>query len=262
MARPRKEKNGHRGALRALDVLAALNEHNGATVMELARATRIPRPSLYRILSVMRTAGYVTRRDDDRFFLTPLVRIFSDGYSDVPWVLDVARPVLQRLRNEVVWRTDLLAFHEPAMLILLSTRDASPWTIDTVAVGHRLPVCATASGLVWLAYSRAETQAALIEFLAKSDSPYERAARHAPSLRHLLEKVRKQGYATRPKGFMDRHDSIAVPVIADGQIRACIAITFISSVLKPEEAAARYFKSLQRAAGEIAAGYAALGKQL
>src|SRR3984885_15678875 len=49
-----------RAALRTLTVLTALNVRNGATVAELAIATRISRPALYRILETLREAGSIS----------------------------------------------------------------------------------------------------------------------------------------------------------------------------------------------------------
>jgi len=61
-----------RGAVRALErglaVLAAMNRHKIASVLELARETRLPRPTVYRLLKTLGRAGYVTRAGSaDRF---------------------------------------------------------------------------------------------------------------------------------------------------------------------------------------------------
>src|SRR5580704_6529100 len=56
---------GNRGSVRALErglaVLAAMNRHKIASVLELARETRLPRPTVYRLLETLGRAGYVTR---------------------------------------------------------------------------------------------------------------------------------------------------------------------------------------------------------
>jgi len=76
-----------RGAVRTLEVLRAVNDTSGAGVSALAQRTRIPRPSLYRILETLCALGYVQRRaDGEGYAPTILVRSLSDGFSDETWV--------------------------------------------------------------------------------------------------------------------------------------------------------------------------------
>jgi len=42
---------------RGLAVLAAMNRHKIASVLELARETRLPRPTVYRLLETLARAG-------------------------------------------------------------------------------------------------------------------------------------------------------------------------------------------------------------
>ena len=100
-----------RAALRTLTVLTALNVRNGATVAELAIATRISRPALYRILETLREAGYISVDIARRHYcLTMRVRSLAEGFSDEDWVTQVARPALAQLQRRVIWPTDLGTF--------------------------------------------------------------------------------------------------------------------------------------------------------
>ena len=77
-------------------------------VSELARLTRIPRPSRYRILDALCSLGYLRRTDEERYELTLLVRTLSDGFSDEPWVRAIAQLVMKELQREIVWPTDII----------------------------------------------------------------------------------------------------------------------------------------------------------
>src|SRR5690606_40094845 len=69
--------------LRGLQVLRALNEHNYTTVLQLSKATGLPRATIYRLLDTLIAAGYVAQGGTkDLYRLTIMVRALSDGFDD------------------------------------------------------------------------------------------------------------------------------------------------------------------------------------
>jgi IclR family mhp operon transcriptional activator len=65
---------------RGLALLVAMNRRKFPSVVELARDTRLPRPTVYRLLETLSRAGFVTRsRSLDRYCLARQVRTLSDG---------------------------------------------------------------------------------------------------------------------------------------------------------------------------------------
>lgn len=58
-----------RALLRGLQALSVLSETDGLTVTETARRARLPRTTAYRILETLRSGGYVTRDEQDRYCL-------------------------------------------------------------------------------------------------------------------------------------------------------------------------------------------------
>lgn len=245
--------NGMRGASRTLVVLRALNNNNGASIVELNRATGISRPALYRIVRALCGDGYVRfDSDKDGYLLTPQVRQLSDGFSDDAWISDIAGPVLDRLQREVIWPTDLFTFHFDRMIMRRTTRRASPWTVDNAMIGLDIPMLLTAVGRAYLAHQRGDVQAGVIERLAKSNHPDCLTAQSGPTTTRMLNLIAKDGFATRDRTFMPRTDSIAVPVLIDGYARCSIAITYISSALSASEARRRYLRSLANSANSIA----------
>ena len=63
MARPGNQtrKVGVRSLERGLALLIAMNRRKLPSVVELARDTRLPRPTVYRLLETLNHAGFVTR---------------------------------------------------------------------------------------------------------------------------------------------------------------------------------------------------------
>jgi IclR family mhp operon transcriptional activator len=237
-----------RGVTRTLAVVRALNENNGARVTELARLTRIPRPSLYRILDALCSLGYLRRTDQERYELTLLVRTLSDGFGDEPWVRAIAQPVMEELQREIVWPTDIATFYGNAMYLRATTRRHSPLTIDAATVGLRLPMLQSATGRTYLAFCTEIEREAILANLRRSKAPEDRRARDANHVRDVVAMTRKKGYGERHRQIFEKTGAIAVPIRRGPQVLACLNISFIASALSPREAASRYLGQLQNAA--------------
>src|SRR5271154_1421294 len=89
---------------RGLALLIAMNRRKLPSVIELARDTRLPRPTVYRLLESLNRAGFVTRSSPaDRFCLTPKVRSLSDGFLEDDWIAEVAAPLMAQFTRDLVW---------------------------------------------------------------------------------------------------------------------------------------------------------------
>jgi IclR family mhp operon transcriptional activator len=244
-----------RGAERTLGVLAALNRNNGATVSQLAAATGISRPALYRVLESLCVQGYVSRRvDRDTYELTPLVRSLSDGFQDEDWVRTVATPVIKELQEQVVWPTDLSTFHGNAMYLRETTRSNSPMTIDRVTVGLRLPMLRSASGKAYLAWCPAKEQALILSNLRATGHRDDAGAHDPKWVASLIASTRRRGYGERQEEFAERTGAIAIPVQDGERVIACLSITFIASALTPQQAARRHLEQMRAAVARIQEG--------
>lgn len=239
-----------RGVARALAVLRTINAHPGASVSHIGQVAGISRPAVYRIVRTLEEAGYL-RYDpsSESLRLTPLVKQLSNGYDEEAWITEVAGPLLDELQRQVVWPTDLFCFFDDTMIMCRTTRRVSPWTFDKVAVGLRIPLLVTACGRAYLAHQEERDRDQVLERLLPGDGRNERERRDA---RHMLERVRGDGYAMREVSYMGETSSIAVPVLVNGLARCAIAVTYIASALKPEEVIVRYESLLRDCATGIA----------
>lgn len=253
MATPTSRTTSMRSAERTLNVLIALNESAGGTVSSLAAATGISRPSTYRILDVLIQKGFVRKGQglDDRYELTMRVRTLSAGYRDEDWIREVALPKIATLQQEIVWPTDIATFHDNAMFLRETTRGLSPLTIDRVAVGVRLPLLRTATGRAYLAFCSEGEQQRILENLRTAGRP-EDAGVNAPKwVNTLLATTRQRGYGERTEDMFPKTSAIAIPIFHHQRLLACLNVTFIASVLTPQDAASRYLALLQTAARAI-----------
>ncbi|MCL4800073.1 MAG: helix-turn-helix domain-containing protein [Burkholderiales bacterium] len=240
-----------RGVLRTVEVLRALNEHNGARVAELHRATGIPRPSIYRVLETLFSCGYVRKRDNERYELTARIRALSSGFKDEDWIREIGLPVLQELQQEIVWPTDIVVFDDDAIVLVETTRRQSPLTIDKFRPGVRLPVLRSATGRAYLAFCLEAERQAILARVAAARGPESARARDRRYVAGLIARTRASGYGEQHGEIDPKVAGIAVPVASGGRVVACLNITFISSALTCAEAAKRYLGSLKRSARRI-----------
>ncbi|MBU1361111.1 MAG: MarR family transcriptional regulator [Gammaproteobacteria bacterium] len=234
-------------------MLLALNETPVATVSGLAATTGASRPAVYRILDVLIQQGYVRRRpgNGDRYELTMLVRRLSAGYRDEDWIREAALPSIEALQKEVVWPTDIATFQDNAMFLRETTRGRSPLTIDRISVGVRLPMLRSATGRAHLAFCPESERKSILDNLRAAGRPEDGPVNDSRLIGAILATTRKRGYGERKEDMFEKTSAIAVPVFLQGRLLACLNVTFIASVLTPEEAARRYLGLLQTAAREI-----------
>ena len=159
-----------RALIRGLDALTVLNLRNGATVSEVAQEIRLPRTTTYRILETLSHAGFVYRdANDDRYRLTIMVRGLSDGYDDEAWVTQIARPYIHELGKDIIWPVAVASLSGTSMMVRESTDHRSPLAVERCPAGFRVPLLASSSGRVYLAFSTPTHRDSLLDILARSN---------------------------------------------------------------------------------------------
>jgi IclR family mhp operon transcriptional activator len=239
-----------RALLRGLEVLHVLNQHNGATVSEVATAIDLPRTTTYRILETLCHAGYAYRAAiDERYRLTILVRGLSDGFDDEAWVTQIARPYMYQLCSELVWPVAIATLSGSTMLIRQTTDHRSPLAVEKRGPGFRVAMLGSASGITYLAYCPKEQREALLDILAKSRRAEDQPAANRKKVTELLLETRKRGYAAwrRPRRVSDEI-SLAVPVIARDRLLASLSMRFSSTAVPEAEAVQRFIPRLKHVA--------------
>jgi IclR family mhp operon transcriptional activator len=235
---------------RGLAVLAAMNRHKVASVVELAQETRLPRPTVYRLLETLSRAGFVTRSGSvDRFCLARQVRTLSDGFVDDEWITDIAKPLMAEFTRTLVWPLALMTLEEGRMLIRETTHPASSLSIDYGMVGRRLPMLRTAAGRAYLAFAPDNERQTIIDMLAHSDSADDRFDKKRLAV--LLAAIRTQGYALQDREINPKATSISVPIAGD-RVHGCVSMIWIASALTVEEARQRFLAPLTGMARTIA----------
>jgi IclR family mhp operon transcriptional activator len=242
-----------RALMRGLDALTVLNLRNGATVSEVAQEIRLPRTTTYRILETLSHAGFVYRdANDDRYRLTIMVRGLSDGYDDEAWVTQIARPYIHELGKDIVWPVAVASLSGTSMMVRESTDHRSPLAVERCPAGFRVPLLASSSGRVYLAFSTPTHRDSLLDILARSTKEEDALARNRTELMKILNDTRMQGYASavRPRRVSDEI-SIAVPIMVDDRVLAAVTIRFSGTAVPLKLAVERFLPKLRDTAQKI-----------
>ena len=253
---PQNGNKARDGSVRSLErglaVLAAMNRRKLPSVVELARDTRLPRPTVYRLLETLSRAGFVTRSSPhDRYCLARGVRTLSDGFVEDDWIADIAAPLMKEFTRDLVWPVALLTFEEGCMLVRETTHEASTLSIDHGMVGRNMPMLRTAAGRCYLAFCPAKERRAIVEMLSRSKAPEDRWAREPQRLAKLLNAIAARGHAIQDREINPKATGIAVPIRLGTRLLGCMSSIWISSAMTIEKAEAELYPPLAATAARI-----------
>ncbi|WP_082468126.1 IclR family transcriptional regulator [Leifsonia sp. Leaf264] len=190
------------------------------TISQLSRRSGLPLSTTHRLMTELADAGLVERLDDKSYRLgvrlwelacrTPGALGLRETAS--PYLLEAHSVVRQHVQLGIADGRDVL------FLERLSMMDA---VVSTTIIGGRLPLHASATGLVLLANHPPD---ALATFLAAPLPSYTEATIHDPrTLRKVLSDVRRQGFAVTDGHIHPSARGVAVPVVgAAGETVAAI----------------------------------------
>ncbi|MBL8630655.1 MAG: helix-turn-helix domain-containing protein [Rhodospirillaceae bacterium] len=237
--------------LKGLKVLEELNRQNGATLNVLAKVTGFPRGTTYRLLETLRDGKYVQKEaGSGTYALTNAVQGLADGYSEEAWIKAVAVPHMDELGKRVLWPLSVTTPSGLSMLVRGTTDNNSPLTMNRVPIGLRMPMEASATGRVYLAFCPREHCDTLLEQITKSPTPgRDLFIKDRRSLADILPMVRKAGYTV--VDGMNGVSNLAVPVFSNGRVIACLSLRYFTRSLKASAAIEKYLDSLNQTAAAI-----------
>jgi len=252
---PRKEDNVP-ATLRAVSVLeAVVAAERPAGLAELAPRVRLPKPTLYRMLAMLETAGLVIREPGARRYAPgPRLAVLGRNVMLNGSLRAARRAILARLVDEI-GETCNFTMLDGAEVIYVDRVEAA-WPLRmTLTSGSHVPLHCTASGKLLLALLPKASRERLIAQLGLTRYT-ENTLTDTNLLAAELGRIRANRYATDNEEFHAGLVCVAVPV-ADGKNRACAALAVHAPVSRmPLERALGHLPTLRRAAIAMAATFA------
>lgn len=229
---------------RGLDILVTLNQFNGLGASDLSKLTKLPRPTVYRILKTLIEAGYVIRAPADSLFrLSRNIRTLNNNYMQEASIAPESAAVLQEYAQEIVWPVCLTLIKDGQLVIEAVTDQRSPLVIRRTAVGAALPVLSSAEGIAFLAFSSDKTSDALL----KDAALVEQTEHH---IRAQIHQTREAGYSQIKSG---QRQALAVPLFSKGVMIAALSIISDMETGWPAKDTELYARTLISASDEIEA---------
>jgi len=243
---------------KVLAALEALNQHQALRVAEMSRLLELPRTTTVRVLETLRELRYVDRRDDDRrYHLTTRVLSLSSGFSENFGLVQIARPILEALCDELRWPVTLSALSGFAVRVYHTTDARTPHMLFRSVAGVDMPLRRTSSGVIHLAFCSETARQLLLDGTrdevaegGRSDAQFER---ELPATRARGWHYQDHSYVDSPdfRGFQDKEGVLSVPLLREGSLLAVLSSRVIRRAVREAWLAETLAPRLQRAAAQI-----------
>lgn len=246
-----------RSLTRGLAVLRVISERGPIGTSDIARSMRLPQPTVYRIIETLLAAGYIYRQRDSHLFLvTGLTNSLSSGFEPATRLIEIGRDLVEQLRQEIDWPSNLAYFDQDAMVIGYSNRAMFGMSIHG-RIGARIPMLATGVGMAYLAQLPEETLAKVLENIKRSRDRWDRDPRLWNDLDRRLNVVRQQGYGLADQEYLDavyqsRIWAVAVPIVKGRHVYGGLSSLILRIGGEKKRLIRGVLPALQRTANAIA----------
>ena len=240
---------------KALRALTFLNSNGESTVTQVAVAIGVPRTTSYRLLETLASEGYVEKQaHSDVYRLTSLVQRLSSGFGDADLVVEVAKPLVRQVGEDIGWPVALAIPRGKDMVVRISTDHDTSLAIDRYMIGFATPMLHSPTGLCYLAYCDDEARDAIVQQSHSADSAAEPVGADRKHLDYLLDQVRIRGFS-HIRFAEYREGGLAVPLVIGGRVIGGLVMRYIKTTLKLADIQDTFFPILQQLAEDIAAAY-------
>jgi IclR family mhp operon transcriptional activator len=248
-----------RGLSRGLALLRALNAMPGGIggVSELARASRLHRTTVKRLLETLKAEGLVHQKDDGaRYALGFEVRSLSEGYVAADWIDRIAAPAMRAHVRELSWPSDLATPDGGFMIVRESTHRASLLSQHRATIGIKIPMLVSSLGRAWLAWCKDEEREATLALLRNRSDDIGKLANNEPYVRRVLKETRDRGYAMNRGEWLSEASVTAIgfPIRSGRFAIGAVNLVLQNNAVSDRTIVRRYAPLLAALAKEISDG--------
>ena len=220
---------------RGLRMLCEFSRENQTlTAPELARRFKLPRSTVFRLLSTLEAMGFIERTEGGREYRLGLAVLrLGFEYLASLQLNELGLPLLQRLSDELRMPCNLVVRDGRSIVYVAKVSPPSPF-VSAVNVGTRLPAHATVLGRILLEdLSLPDLRALYPEEHLESFSPNTPST--VTALFDMVQADRQRGYVFGEGFFENNISTIAAPVRDhSGAIVAALGVTVTSAHVESE----------------------------
>ncbi len=245
VVQPAIEKDGERYIVpalrRGLQILEMFaGTRRVITVPEITATLRISRATAFRLAYTLEALGYIERLPNaNAFRLGQQSLAVSFDYLYSLDVVDIARPMLEVLRDRTGATATLGIRHSTVVFYVLSATSQHKWISSLIVpTGTRFPVHAVSCGRALL-FDLPDSE---LDALFANGFDFTVCARPAPQnlaeLKAMLVKERRKGYVSCQSVFVQDKRSVAAPVRdANGYAVAAVSVSDVVELVKDPDGA-------------------------
>jgi IclR family mhp operon transcriptional activator len=223
---------------RALQLLCRLNHQDITSVTELHRITRLPKPSLVRLLDTLISMGYVQNDTASKGYrLAPAVQALSAGFHHGPLLAEAGGACIAELTRRLKWTVSIAVLDGAGMFIACTTLRDSPCSPFGTMLARRRDLLVQGIGRAYLAFCP-EAERSILVTMLKDGADAERCQAIDATVAEIVAKGARQGYIERdPTSPPNQTSTVGVPILADGRILGTIGMTYFSSAVARNDVA-------------------------
>lgn len=255
-----------RSVERAFEVLAAVQTSpDGVTLAQLQLCTKLPKPTLLRLLKTLISVKAVRRSmADQRYRTATQLDVLTRNVSVPDRLADLAAPILDELCQQLEWPSDLTIHlgNDDFMRVMESSLRQSRFYLSRKKGRGYVNLLGSAAGTAFLSALDDTRCRALIAAARSSMDDHNLKIIASGTLEAHLKRARLQGYSARHALYRggsyrvaprdDALSALAVPLICNGLVLGALNINWNRQALTEEEMATRSVPTLKRAAAAIA----------
>lgn len=207
--------------LNAAKVIDAIDELDGATLMELTNHLEMATSTVHDYLHTLETAQYLVKTDDE-YQLSLKLFYYGMNAQRSTGIVSTAKPILQNVAKrtgETVW----LVVEEYGKSVLIEQATGENSVPMEANVGDRVPIHSIASGKAILAYRDEEHVRQIIDQYGLP-ARTEQTITDEETLFDELADVRERGFAVNRQESISGLRSIAASIQKDDRVLAAISI--------------------------------------
>lgn len=238
---------------RGLRMLCEFSRENRTlSAPELARRFKLPRSTVFRLLSTLENMGFIERTDGGRDYRLGLavLRLGFEYLAALP-INELGLPLLERLSNASRYPCNLVVRDGRSIVYVAKVSPPSPF-ISSVSIGTRLPAHATVLGRILLEdLSLPQLRELYPEEQLKTFSAS--TPRTVVELFDMVQADRQRGYVLG-EGFYEANISTIAAPVRDhtGHVVAALGVTVTSGHIDEARVEA-LVQDVRDAAGELSA---------
>lgn len=218
---------------KALWLLAELNSTGMATIGELHERTRIPKPTIVRLLETLICEGYVYK--DHRmgaYQVAGKAAALSMGFHGGPLAIEAARAWAIDFTKRLKWPVAVCTLSGDGVIVHYSTIPDSPVSPFHSTIGTKFSLGRRALGLAYLAFCSEEERRALRQVMRRSANP-ENIFDDPSELDTIIAVAQRNGYAQRDRAVAPRSSAtIAMAIRYEHRVLATFGVTFFKSAVR------------------------------